>query len=145
MDCLVLAALATILLHTAACCNDFRDFCDEADLPFPELAEAGAEVTSLASLMDTRLGSRQRRMQRRLDGTITPLANRYNIILVFSVAPMYAKKEAGRKVTETLDLLFADSYDRRFRPGFGSGPTDIEVTIFTRYKGPVFRLVIFFR
>ena len=41
---------------------------------------------------------------------------------------MYAKKEAGRKVTETLDLLFADSYDRRFRPGFGSGPTDIEVT-----------------
>ena len=65
-----------------------------------------------------------------------------NINLVFSVAPMYAKKEAGRKVTETLDLLFADSYDRRFRPGFGSGPTDIEVTIF---KGPVFRLVIFFR
>ena len=74
MDCLVPAALATILLHTAACCNDFRDFCDEADLPFPELAEAGAEVTSLASLMDTRLGSRQRRVQRRLDGTITPLA-----------------------------------------------------------------------
>ena len=83
MDCLVLAALATILLHTAACCNDFRDFCDEADLPFPELAEAGAgaELTSLASLMDTRLGSRQRRMQRRLDGTITPLANRCRYIL----------------------------------------------------------------
>ena len=141
MDCLVLAALATVLLHTAACCNDFRDFCDEADLPFPELAEAGAELTSLASLMDTRLGSRQRRMQRRLVGTTT----RCDINLVFSVAPMYAKKEAGRKVTETLDLLFADSYDRRFRPGFGSGPTDIEVTIFTRYMGPVFRLVIFFR
>ena len=73
MDCLVLAALAA-LLHTAAGCNDFRDFCDEADLPFPELAEAGAEVTSLASLMDTRLGSRQRRMQRRLDGTIPLIA-----------------------------------------------------------------------
>ena len=66
MDCLVLAALTALLLHTAACCNDFRDFCDEADLPFPELGEAGAEVTSLASLMDTRLGSRQRRVQRRL-------------------------------------------------------------------------------
>ena len=74
MDCMVLAALATLLLPTAACCNEFRDFCDEADLPFPELAEAGAEVTSLASLMDTRLGSRQRRMQRRLDGTIPLLA-----------------------------------------------------------------------
>ena len=69
MDRLVLAALTALLLHTAACCNDFRDFCDEADLPFPELAEAGAEVTSLASLMDTRMGSRQRRMQRRLGGT----------------------------------------------------------------------------
>ena len=74
MDCLVLAALAALLLHTAACCNDFRDFCDEADLPFPELAEAGAEVTSLASLMDTRLGTRQRRLQRRLVGTILLLA-----------------------------------------------------------------------
>ena len=73
MDRLVLATLAA-LLHTVAGCNDFRDFCDEADLPFPELAEAGAEVTSLASLMDTRLGSRQRRMQRRLDGTIPLIA-----------------------------------------------------------------------
>ena len=74
MDCLVLTTITALLLHTAVCCNDFRDFCDEADLPFPELGEAGAELTSLASLMDTRLGTRQRRMQRRLVGTITPLA-----------------------------------------------------------------------
>ena len=51
---------------------------------------------------------------------------------------MYAKKEAGRRVTETLDSLFEESsYDRRFRPSFGGEPTEIKVNLFIRSMGPV--------
>ena len=51
---------------------------------------------------------------------------------------MYSKKEAGRKVTETLDMLFEESgYDMRFRPGLGGSPTEITVNIFIRSMGPI--------
>ena len=55
-----------------------------------------------------------------------------------SIAPVYSKKEAGRKVTETLDMLFEESgYDMRFRPGLGGSPTEITVNIFIRSMGPI--------
>lgn len=55
-----------------------------------------------------------------------------------SVAPLYDKKQAGKKVTETLDVLFSEtSYDRRFRPNFGGDPTEIKVNIFIRSMGPI--------
>ena len=55
-----------------------------------------------------------------------------------SIAPVYSKMEAGRKVTETLDMLFEESgYDMRFRPGLGGSPTEITVNIFIRSMGPI--------
>ena len=55
-----------------------------------------------------------------------------------SLAPVYSQKEAGRKVTETLDMLFEESgYDMRFRPGLGGSPTEITVNIFIRSMGPI--------
>ena len=93
-------------------CNNFGDFCDEAEETFVELSLRDDQ--SLESILDRRL--RERR----------------------SVAPIYAKKEAGRKVTETLDSLFEESsYDKRFRPSFGGAPTEIKVNIFIRSMGPV--------
>ena len=93
-------------------CNNFGDFCDEAEQEFVELSLSDEQ--SLESILDRRL--RERR----------------------SVAPVYAKKEAGRKVTETLDSLFEESsYDKRFRPSFGGAPTEIKVNIFIRSMGPV--------
>lgn len=51
---------------------------------------------------------------------------------------MHSKKEVGRKVTETLDMLFEESgYDMRFRPGLGGSPTKITVNIFIRSMGPI--------
>ena len=93
-------------------CNNFGDFCDEAERSFAELNLS--DDPSLENILDRRL--RERR----------------------SVAPVYAKKEAARKVTETLDALFEESsYDKRFRPSFGGAPTEIKVNIFIRSMGPV--------
>ena len=89
-------------------CNKFGDFCDEGD----DIIYDGRNSVELI------LNSRARDKR--------------------NVAPLYAKKEAGRKVTETLDSLFEESsYDRRFRPNFGGAPTDIKVNIFIRSMGPV--------
>ena len=91
-------------------CNNFGDFCDKGEDRFIEFSD----MNSLKIILNSRL--RERR----------------------NVAPMYAKKEAGRRVTETLDSLFEESsYDRRFRPSFGGAPTEIKVNIFIRSMGPV--------
>ena len=55
-----------------------------------------------------------------------------------SIAPSWEKKELAQKISQTLDTLFSEeTYDRRFRPGFGGSPTNIEVNIFIRSMGPV--------
>ena len=112
-------ALQTILLHILPLlpelvngCNEFGDFCDAGDEAF---VDEDVE-NSLTKILDNRMRLRDKR----------------------SVAPLYDKKEAGKKVTETLDVLFSEtSYDRRFRPSFGGDPTEIKVNIFIRSMGPI--------
>ena len=101
------------VLRFVRSCNEFGDFCDTGDEEFIEL---DSDFTSLTTIMDRRMKIRGRR----------------------SLAPVYSKKEAGRKVTETLDSLFEESgYDKRFRPGLGGSATEITVNIFIRSMGPI--------
>ena len=106
-----IAILIVILgIRSLSCCNSFGDFCDTAEGQFEELGEEN----SLTDILDRRL--RERR----------------------SIVPSWEKKEAAKKVTQTLDTLFEENtYDKRFRPGFGGPPTNIEVNIFIRSMGPV--------
>ena len=107
---LVQIIIVFLCIWQASCCNNFDDFCDKAEEQFEEVRESN----SLTDILNRRL--RERR----------------------SIAPSWEKKEAAQKVTETLDYLFAEStYDKRFRPGFGGPPTNIEVNIFIRSMGPV--------
>merc|ERR1711892_942193 len=106
----LLAIIVFLCIPSASCCNNFNDFCDKAEEQFEELGEDN----TLTQVLDRRL--RERR----------------------SIAPSWEKKEAAQKVTQTLDTLFAETrYDKRFRPGFGGPPTNIEVNIFIRSMGPV--------
>ena len=94
------------------CCNEFGDFCDAGDEIF---GDEDAD-NSLTMILDNRMKMREKR----------------------SVAPLYDKNQAGKKVTETLDILFSETaYDRRFRPSFGGDPTEIKVNIFIRSMGPI--------
>ena len=101
-----------VLLKIVICCNGFGDFCDAGDDDFEEFGE----IHSLTMILDGRTRFRDKR----------------------SVAPVFDKKGLGKKVTETLDTLFAETaYDMRFRPSFGGDPTEIKVNIFIRSMGPI--------
>ena len=107
---IVYLVIISTLSQLVSNCNNFGDFCDKGEDGFVELSD----TTSLDLILNSRLRARR------------------------NVAPMYAKKEAGRRVTETLDSLFEESsYDRRFRPSFGGEPTEIKVNLFIRSMGPV--------
>ena len=107
---LVLTIIALLCMKSTTSCNNFDDFCDKAEENFEELEDGN----SLTEIMNRRLRDRR------------------------SIAPSWEKKEAAKKVTQTLDRLFAEkTYDKRFRPGFGGPPTNIEVNIFIRSMGPV--------
>ena len=110
---LVLKFFINILfLKYVICCNGFGDFCDVGDDDFEEFGD----INSLTMILDSRTRFRERR----------------------SVAPVFDKKGLGKKVTETLDTLFAETaYDMRFRPSFGGDPTEIKVNIFIRSMGPI--------
>ena len=104
--------IVCLCIQSLSCCNKFDDFCDTAEEHFEELGEGN----SLTNILDRRLLERKRR----------------------SIAPSWEKKEAAKKVTQTLDTLFAETtYDKRFRPGFGGPPDDIKVNIFIRSMGPI--------
>ena len=42
------------------------------------------------------------------------------------------QEEIGRRVSETLDILFSHGYNKQLRPGIGHRPTQVEVNIAIR-------------